>query len=403
MKKIISFCCSIVTALVLTVSVFAVNDSYNASAAEAYDVPYYYYQMSDNAQKSYDEIKEAVLNHQRTVKIRYSINQDDFEQIAQLLILHDPTTFNLDSIEAQKVTRSSATFKLSYRYNLESYEKMVEEYEKKVDKILAKLTDDMTTYRKIRVIHDSIINTAVYDVDYKLCDTMYGTLVKKRGKCDGYAKTFAYICEKAGIKAVTVIGTDTYTTDDSMHMWNKVYYKNNWYNVDVTWDDPMSNMKNNRKYEFFMVSDKELGKTHTEDNLRFDVPKAKDNSKTYFKVYKKYAESVSEAKEMIKTELEKAAKNGTTSISFQCSDNDVYKSVCEYVYDANTICSVLKSVNKNYNSNLIYKIYSYGTDDVHKTIKIYVFYKNKDLDDYYTDTSEVKSSTLKTLADYGIE
>ena len=122
MKKIISFCCSIVTALVLTVSVFAVNASYNASAAEAYDVPYYYYQMSDNAQKSYDEIKEAVLNHQRTVKIRYSINQDDFEQIAQLLILHDPTTFNLDSIEAQKVTRSSATFKLSYRYNLESYE-----------------------------------------------------------------------------------------------------------------------------------------------------------------------------------------------------------------------------------------------------------------------------------------
>lgn len=403
MKKIISLFCSLVTALTLTVLAFAVNDSYNVAAAEVYDVPYYYYQLSDNAQKSYDELKEAVLNHQRTIKIRYSINQDDFEQIAELLILHDPTTFNLKSLEAQKVTRSSITFKLNYRYNQESYEKMVEEYEKKVDKILAKLTDDMTTYRKIRVIHDSIINTAVYDIDYKLSDTMYGTLVKKRGKCDGYAKTFAYICEKAGIKAVTVIGTDTYTTDDSMHMWNKVYYKNNWYNVDVTWDDPVSNMKNNRKYEFFMVSDKEFGKTHTEDNLSFDVPKAKDSSKTYFKVYNKHAESLSEAKEMIKTELEKAAKNETTSITFQCSDDETYQKACEYVYDANKICSVLKNVTKNTNSNLIHKIYSYGVDDVHKTIKIYVFYKNKDLDDYYTDTSEVKASTLKTLAEYGIE
>ena len=379
------------------------NETYNVSADNVYELPYYYYQLSDDAQKSYDELKEAVLNHQRTAKIKYSINQDDFEQIAQLLILHDPMTFNLKSIEAQNVTRNSVTFKINYRYNHESYEKMVEKYEEKVDEILALLDDDMTTYSKIKIIHDAIINRATYDVDYQLSDTIYGTLVKKQGKCDGYAKTFAYICGQAGIRAVTVIGTDSYTTDGSMHMWNKVYYNKKWYNVDVTWDDPVSNMKSNRKYEFFMVSDEEFGETHTEDNLSFDVPSANDSSKTYFKVYKKYAENLSDAKNIIKTELEKAAKSEKTSITLQCATEEVYDSVCEYVIDAKKICSILNDVNKKYSSNLVPKIYSYGVDEIHNTIKIYIFYKDTDLNDYFTDTSKVKSSTLNTLASYGIE
>ena len=116
-----------------------------------------------------------------------------------------------------------------------------------------------------------------------------------------------------------------------MHMWNKVYYNKKWYNVDVTWDDPVSNMKDNRKYDFFMLSDMDMRKTHTEDNLSFSVPVAKDSSKTYYKVYKKYAESLSDAKSIIKSELQKAVKKEKTHITIQCSSDEVYESVCKYV------------------------------------------------------------------------
>ena len=199
-----------------------------------------------------------------------------------------------------------------------------------------------------------------------------------------------------------VIGTDIYSADNSMHMWNKVYYNKKWYNVDVTWDDPVSNMKDNRKYEFFMLSDNDMKKTHTEDNLSFNVPVAKDSSRTYFKVYKKYADSLKNAKSIIKSELQKAAKNGKTHITIQCSTDEVYNNVCEYVLNTEKICSMLKNVEKNNNSNLIYDIYSYGFNDIHRTVKLYIFYEGTDLTDYFISADEASDEIADTLASYGI-
>ncbi len=403
MKKFTSFLLSMVFAFItFTVSV-SVNDSYKVSAAEEYQTPYYYYQLSDNGKKAYDDLKEAVLNGEKKVKINYSITNDDFNEVAELLILHDPMTFNLKNIEATSVRSRSATFKLSYRYTFDSYKKMVESYDKKVDKILAKLDDDMTTYSKIKIIHDSIINSAAYDVDYKLSDTVYGTLVKGKGKCDGYAKSFAYVCGKAGIRAVTVIGTDIYSTDGSMHMWNKVYYNKKWYNIDVTWDDPVSNMKDNRKYDFFMVSDNDFEVTHTEDNLSFKVPSANDSSRTYFKVYNKYAQSLSDAKNIISSELQKAVKSQKTYVTLQCDTDEVYDSVCSYVLNTNKICGVLDNVRKKYNKNLLSEVYSYSFNDTHRIIKIYVFYDGTELTDYFNSAEEASGQVADTLALYGIE
>ena len=400
MKKITSVFFSLVFALVSFTTALSANDSFSVSAAKVYETPYYYNQLSDEAQEVYNTLKEAVLECKKTVKIKCNIEQDDFEQIAELLILHDPMTFNLKDMEAKSATRTSITFNLKYRYSKESYEKMVASYEKAVDKILAKLDDDMSTYSKIKTIHDSIANIAVYDMDYKLSDTMYGTIVKKKGKCDGYAKTFSYICGQAGIRTVTVIGDDIYSTDDTLHMWNKVYYNKNWYNVDVTWDDPVGNMKNNRRYDFFMVSDKTLRKTHTEDNLSFTVPAAKDSSKTYFKVYKKYAEDTASAKEIIQSELEKAAKKGMKYITLQCATDSSYKNVCKYVNDVEKLCAALEKAGKK-NKNLVTDLYSYGNNDEYRTIKIYIFYKGTDLDDYYI--GKVDKDMAEALDYYGID
>lgn len=400
MRKITSLFFSFVFAIMSFTAALSVNDSLSVSAAKVYETPYYYNQMTDEAQKVYDTLKDAVLECKKTITIKCDIEQEDFEKIAELLILHDPMTFNLKDIEAKSATRTSITFKLKYRYSKESYEKMVASYEKAVDKILAKLDDDMTTYSKIKTIHDSIANIAVYDMDYKLSDTMYGTIVKKKGKCDGYAKTFSYICGQAGIRTVTVIGNDIYSTDGTLHMWNKVYYNKKWYNVDVTWDDPVGNMKNNRRYDFFMVSDKSLSKTHTEDNLSFTVPAAKDSSKTYFKVYKKYAEDTASAKELIQSEMNKAAKNGAKYITLQCATDSVYKNVCKYVNDIEEICSVLEKAGKK-NKNLVTDLYSYGNNDEYRTIKIYIFYKNTDLEDYYI--GDVDKDMADALDYYGID
>jgi len=399
LKKIFSIL--ICFSVMLTVSAVSVNQ--NAEAAKVYDTPYYYEQLTQNAQKTYTVLKKAVINCERSVKIKYDINENDFEQIAELLIFHDPMTFNLKNIEAEQASRNTIIFKLSYRYDKDTFDDMAKAYRKEAKKILNKLTDDMSRYKKIRTIHDSIINSAVYDINSETSDNIYGTLVENKGKCDGYAKSFSYICGQAGIRTVTVIGDDKSYSNDTMHMWNKVYYNKNWYNVDVTWDDPVSNIKDNLKYDFFMVSDDAIKNTHSEDNFSFVVPAAEDDSKDYFKVNKKYAESFDEGKTILKNGIISAVKKNKYSVSFECADKKIFDKMKSYILDIEKITDVLKSVRKKTGGNIITDIYSYKFNENQYIICVYFFYNDTDLDDYFTSTEELNAESLDALAEYGID
>ncbi|MDE5992078.1 MAG: hypothetical protein K2G87_03415 [Oscillospiraceae bacterium] len=373
-----------------------------AEAAKIYETPYYYSQLTDNAQKAYNALKKAVLNCEKSVKISYEVDKNDLKKIAELLIFHDPMTFNLKDISVLPYS-NSIRFKLMYRYDKETYDKMVSDYKKETSKILDKLTDDMSVYKKIRIIHDSIVNSAVYDLDSDTNDTIYGTLVKRKGKCDGYSKSFSYVCGQAGIRTVTVIGDDLINGTDTLHMWNKVYYNKKWYNVDVTWDDPVGNVKENLQYDFFMVSDDALKNTHSESNFSFDVPKANDNTKNYFVVNNKYAEDLDSAKEILNSELASASSKKKSRVVLKCSSESVYKEVKKYILNSRSISKVIKNVNKDSKNKLISDIYSYKFNEDQYIITLYVFYEDSELDDYFTSTDELSKYTLRTLALYGIE
>ena len=403
LKRFLSFFLCFAAAITVTASSMAGSDAYYAEAASVEAPNYYYNQLSEDAQKVYDILRKTVFECRESVTIRAEIAQEDFDMIAELIALHDPMTFNIEDIMASNITRNLVNFEISYIYDKETYDEMVSAYEKRADKILSKLTDNMTAYEKIKKIHDLIISNAEYDLDSPANENLYGTLVRKKGKCDGYAKTFSYICGRAGIETVTVIGHDLSDQSDVLHMWNKVNYKGKWYNVDTTWDDPVSNMRDNTKYDFFMVSDSELQKSHKEDNLSFKVPKATDNSKNYFKVYKKYAEDLESAESIMKKELKSAVKKEKACISFQCSSKEVFDEVKKYVLNTRKVSTLLHGVKKSNKTNLADTIYSYNFNENQYIVKLLVFYEDTDLDYYFSDLDTVSSNMLNVLANYGIE
>lgn len=403
LRKFLAVFISFAAAFTATLSAVSVNEAYTTYAEAKIEMPYYYYQMSNDAKSAYREIREAALECKKELTLDVSINQADFDMIAELLILHDPITFNVSDIGAHNITKRSATFDISYTYDKAAFDKMNAAYEKRVDKVLAKLNNDMTVYEKIKKIHDLIINNAEYSLDTPNNSNIYGTIVKSQGKCDGYSKTFSYICSKAGIRTVTVIGNDLNSTGDIMHMWNKVYYKNKWYNVDVTWDDPVGNMTENMTYNYFMVSDKALKKTHSENNGSFEAPAASDDSKSYYVVYKKYAEDLDSAKSIIKKELRTAAKKSKTTISLKCSSEKVYNSVKKYVLSTNNISSVLKDVKNSKNSKLASDLYSYTFEDNQYIVKLIIFYEDTKLSKYFSTLEGISDEMIDILAKYGIE
>lgn len=127
-------------------------------------------------------------------------------------------------------------------------------------------------YKKELIIHDEIINQAQYAFDDKgnpsvekwahsivgVFDTSYNKVV-----CEGYAKAFQLLMNACGIECIYIPGT----ANGSGHGWNKVKLDGDWYNVDVTWDDPTSgNDTPILSHDYFNVTDAKLLTNHTPGN-----------------------------------------------------------------------------------------------------------------------------------------
>ena len=145
----------------------------------------------------------------------------------------------------------------------------------KVDEIIKnKITDDMDAVNKIKTIHDYIINNTKYDqnrsdkniFEYK-SNNAYGVLIEGYGICSGYTDSMMLFLEKLNIKS--------YKVSSENHVWNKVFINNNWYNLDLTWDDPVnSDGSDSLEHTFFLVTDDEMLKNDkTEHTYNEDVYK----------------------------------------------------------------------------------------------------------------------------------
>ena len=134
----------------------------------------------------------------------------------------------------------------------------------KVDEIYNQyITDAMGDMDKIKIIHDYIVNTTVYDVEranniqtpgygnkYK-SQSAYGVLFNGLGICGGYADTMSIFLNKMGI--------ENYKVSSENHVWNLVKVDDKWLHLDLTWDDPVVNTHENLLlYNYFMVTTKQL-------------------------------------------------------------------------------------------------------------------------------------------------
>ena len=110
----------------------------------------------------------------------------------------------------------------------------------KVDEIFNLLyKPSVSAEDNIRTFHDYIINNAKYDSNRSdngdttyHSDIAYGPLFEGYAICGGYTDLMALFLEKMNIKNFKVSSND--------HIWNAVLMGNNWYHIDLTWDDPVA-------------------------------------------------------------------------------------------------------------------------------------------------------------------
>ena len=152
----------------------------------------------------------------------------------------------------------------------ESDIKLIKEAVKNIEKKV--FDDSLSTKDQIKAIHDYIIDNSKYDsnrtdngvIEYK-SDIAYGPLIEGYGICGGYSDAMELFLEDMNIKS--------YKISSESHVWNAVNLFDNWYHLDLTWDDPVTNTGVDLiEDKYFMISTSILlEQEKTQHNFNSDV------------------------------------------------------------------------------------------------------------------------------------
>lgn len=406
LKKIVSFALCAALAF-CSAAVIPLEEGFGtAVTAEAASVsvesellPYYYGFMTKDEQRLYLQLRKAAMSGEPSVRLQSSLSDESYSRLIGTLFYYDPLAFNISAVDGMHY---SGRTEVKFEYGIENdeYNYMLAEMEAVSDKINSKFKKNTSDYAKIKYIHDYLTKNSDYKEGEEFSHYAYGALCDGYAVCDGYAGAFAYLCGKAGIQTVNVVGE----AGGVSHTWNKVLCGGNWYNVDVTWDDPVTNFRENETYNYFMIDDGIMGKTHTEKPMGFSSPEASDGSGNYFARNKLVASSITEAKNILTAQIVSAAKKGKLTASVRMTDEKTYKAVVSYFEKNNSksALAMLSSAKKKSGANIITKgMKSVKNEDCY-TYTICIFYEDTKISDYYNAPELLDKDTLKYFKGLGI-
>ncbi len=240
-----------------------------------------YDSLSPLLQEYYNNMLDGINNMQAgwiVLGESYENYMADIALVRSAVLADHPEIFWIPSFYATAEATSSAGVKTaviyfsaqadappSYLYSVREKERMEKELDKAVKDILAKVTAK-TPYEVELQLHDLLCEIAEYNDDDSdpSIYTAYGALVKKKALCEGYSKAMQLLLQKCGIAATVVSGVAA----GEDHMWNLVLINNEWYNLDVTWDD----MQIAVSHEYFNLSDEMISLDHHHHPSSEDLP-----------------------------------------------------------------------------------------------------------------------------------
>lgn len=277
-----------------------------------------YFQLTEEDRKIYDATVSTMKN--MSPKLPLYTDERNYRRILNLISIEQLEIFYLKSTSASLDDRGKYfNVDFSYRYSATQVEEMTNLTELEAQNLLSSIPTGTDDYQKLLYIHDWLVKNVSKNTESEYAASIYGTLVKRTALCEGYAKTFSYLCNLLGIENIIVTGFT-----DVPHMWNMVRLDGSWYHVDVTWDDVNIGLPDFVSYQFFLVPDKTVKENRTIDSTIFIPPEAKGGEYEYFVKEGLMADTVDEFPEVLAKSIVRSARENSRFAMIKFSKNDEY-------------------------------------------------------------------------------
>ncbi len=168
-----------------------------------------------------------------------------------------PELFYFDNYVVWSNPSTGKVSRVEFHYREEYGEAEVAAFEAAVERVV----DTVLPYGASRMqaallFHDYLAVNVAYDYDNYMAGTVppvsytaYGALVLGKAVCQGYTQAYRALLEYCGIPSAYV------SSDEMDHGWAMIQLGENWYHVDVTWDDPTPDAPGRVRHRYFLLSD----------------------------------------------------------------------------------------------------------------------------------------------------
>ncbi len=137
--------------------------------------------------------------------------------------------------------------------------------DRKVKNILSEIIKpSMSDREKVKAVHDYIVLNTEYDLSYSNY-TAYEALNEGKTVCNGYSLLGHRMLNEIGIP------TRILSSKDMNHAWNLVKLGGQWYHMDITWDDPVPDIKGRVLYNYYLLTDTEMRIDHSWEDEEYPL------------------------------------------------------------------------------------------------------------------------------------
>lgn len=204
-----------------------------------------FYTIVNSGTSSFTFYCDSSYNNCINDVVELNKNTDELSYINNFI--HPFNQFNSINITYNKY--GEVTLNINKTYSKEE----IEYINKEVDKIIeSNIKDNMSNKEKITTIHNYIIEQSNYATDEIRTKNPSGEynkasyiLKNKYGTCGAYADLMSVFLYKFKINNIKV--------SSKTHIWNLVNINEEWYHLDLTWDDPIMSDGSNRLDSLFLL------------------------------------------------------------------------------------------------------------------------------------------------------
>ncbi len=342
---------------------------------------YYFNSIPSSQNEIYRELYSRLANREDKAELYAAVSADEFWSAYYSVMADHPEFFWVGpsiSVQQNALSGNVVSYEITSLVDPEQRDAVKAQLDQIADECINSIDPTFSEYGKIKAVYEYLINRVDYDTvttSNPRNQSAVSALIDKSSVCAGYSRAFQYILHRMGRFCTYVTGN---ITGGGEHAWNIVRIDGNYYNVDVTWGDPVfagsvdggaGDADRVMNYNYLCCTDAELALTHTVALGDPDVtlPSCTMDNYNYYKVNGMYYEGFDY--NTVYNALMNSVWEDRDHITMKFSSQDAYNMAVTELFTNKMTRDATQYLMETYGQSTWN--YRYNTDDAFRLITIY--------------------------------